>query len=167
MVMVQTHALFPHTDRRERRKHARYAVHPPVRFGFVGGPLLRAHCEDMSLGGAFLRAATPALVGARIVVHVWVRVHAGGSAEHLLLDAVVRWTRFDGFGVQFGPMGARATHALVTFFQRADAGYRWEDALPPLFRASRTRRARRERKERFLARLARRRGPSRIDDGEA
>jgi type IV pilus assembly protein PilZ len=32
---------------------------------------------------------------------------------HRRLTAVVRWTTSEGFGVQFGPMGAQETHALI------------------------------------------------------
>ena len=36
-----------------------------------------------------------------------------GQAKPLDLPCVVRWNKPDGFGVQFGLLGARETHALT------------------------------------------------------
>jgi type IV pilus assembly protein PilZ len=41
----------------------------------------------------------------------------GARAEYSL-PAVVRWTGADGFGVQFGLLGARETHALTELMRR-------------------------------------------------
>lgn len=108
--------MFAKEARRERRKQHRYRLHPPAAFRVGDGPVLSARCRDISLGGAFLETSTPALFGAAVQVYIWV---AGlRDAGRLRLDAVVRWTSRDGFGVQFLSFGARETHALVALFQR-------------------------------------------------
>jgi type IV pilus assembly protein PilZ len=46
-------------------------------------------------------------------VNVYARLP--GQAEEMTLPGVVRWATPKGFGVQFGLLGARVTHALVQF----------------------------------------------------
>jgi hypothetical protein len=69
--------------------------------------------RDISVGGVFIE--TPAIppIGATISVSF---VLPGQSAA-LALPGVVRWNRTNGFGVQFALLGARETHALVTFIR--------------------------------------------------
>lgn len=109
--------LLPMHAPRERRRQPRYNIHPTVRFSFGGGPRLAAHCRDISLGGAFLETDTPPLFGSTVRIHFWLPTTRG--QVHVVIDSVVRWTNRDGFGVQFGSMGARETHALVSLFHRA------------------------------------------------
>lgn len=104
--------LFAQSARRERRKQHRYCLHPSAAFSVGDGPLVPAHCRDISLGGAFLEAPVRPPFGARLRVHIWVE-----GSEQIVVDSTVRWTGAEGFGVQFGVMGARATHALVALFQ--------------------------------------------------
>lgn len=128
--------VFTKSPRRERRKQHRYCLHPSAAFSVGDGPLVPAHCRDISLGGAFLEASVQPPFGAEVRVHVWVALPEG--VERIVVDSVVRWTGAEGFGVQFGFMGARATHALVALFRSASAA----TALPSrrrYFRASRAR----------------------------
>jgi type IV pilus assembly protein PilZ len=41
-----------------------------------------------------------------------------GTKGDLRLPAIVRWTKPDGFGVQFGSLGARETHAISQLLKR-------------------------------------------------
>jgi hypothetical protein len=41
-----------------------------------------------------------------------------GTKAELRLPAIVRWATPDGFGVQFGSLGARETHAISELFKR-------------------------------------------------
>ena len=73
---------------------------------------------DISLGGMFVTTDFPAAFGAEISIHITLDDTAG----ELLLPAIVRWTRPDGMGVQFGLMGARETFAIteiVRLFEEA------------------------------------------------
>ncbi|MBK6518423.1 MAG: PilZ domain-containing protein [Polyangiaceae bacterium] len=94
----------------DKRKHPRVVVHPPVAFARLTGERFEATCHDLSLGGAFLETSTPAAFGEAILVYL----RLPGVEQEIEVESIVRWTRSDGMGVQFGPMGARDTHALVT-----------------------------------------------------
>jgi type IV pilus assembly protein PilZ len=44
---------------------------------------------------------------------VLVRFTLPGQSKPLLVPGTVRWTSKSGMGVQFGPLGARETHAIT------------------------------------------------------
>jgi Tfp pilus assembly protein PilZ len=70
---------------------------------------------DISLGGMFVRTEAPAAFGAELVLHI--RLPGAGTETHF--PGVVRWTRPDGMGVQFGLLGARETHAITEIVKKA------------------------------------------------
>jgi type IV pilus assembly protein PilZ len=41
-----------------------------------------------------------------------------GTKADLRLPGIVRWAKPDGFGVQFGSLGARETHAISELLKR-------------------------------------------------
>ena len=65
--------------------------------------------RDISLGGMFIQTTSPPPFGAEILIHV----SFGPRKAAFVLPGVVRWTRDDGMGIQFLPLGARETHALM------------------------------------------------------
>jgi Tfp pilus assembly protein PilZ len=71
---------------------------------------------DISLGGMFIASEAPAPFGAEIVVHITL----DEGTEELVLPAIVRWTRPDGMGVQFGLLGARETFAITDIVRRSE-----------------------------------------------
>lgn len=73
--------------------------------------------KDISLGGMFIFAETVPAFGERIAI----KLSVPGSNLELVLPGVVRWSdkKAGGFGVQFGLIGARETHAIVNFMSRA------------------------------------------------
>lgn len=100
----------------EHRKHRRKQVHPPVAFVDGAGATHAASCRDLSLGGAFLETPSALEYGAQIVVVL----RLPGLAEETRVSSIVRWRTEDGMGVQFGPMGARETHALTELLREPD-----------------------------------------------
>ena len=64
---------------------------------------------DISLGGMFIASDFPAAFGAEVTIHLTL----DDASTELVLPAVVRWTRPDGMGVQFGLLGARETFAIT------------------------------------------------------
>lgn len=94
----------------EKRKHPRQSVHPGVAFVAPNGEKIEAVCRDISLGGAFLETPNPAPFGAQITIYL----RLSGIDHEVEVKSTVRWTKPGGMGVQFGLMGARETHALVT-----------------------------------------------------
>lgn len=94
---------------REQRKHPRKALHPKTSFALDGGPRIEATCRDMSLGGAFLEASAVGLFGKDVTV--WFEI----DGHEIAIRSTVRWTSHDGFGIQFGSVGAVETSLLVAF----------------------------------------------------
>ena len=72
------------------------------------------HATDLSLGGMFVKTAQPQPFGAEVVVHA----KLAKSKTAFALSAVVRWTCEDGMGLQFGPLGAHETHAIMELTQQ-------------------------------------------------
>jgi PilZ domain len=70
---------------------------------------LRGSCKDISIGGMFIETTSPLAFKAELVVHVTLP----GQNTAFALPGVVRWTRKDGMGIQFGMLGARETHAIT------------------------------------------------------
>jgi hypothetical protein len=93
----------------ENRKHPRRQVTAPVAFQIGDGPWIDAESQDISLGGMFIETAELASYGATIRIYI----QLPGLKQETLIDAVVRWRKATGMGVQFGSMGARETYALT------------------------------------------------------
>jgi hypothetical protein len=91
----------------EHRKHPRAQISSPVTFQLGDGPRVEARCVDISLGGMFIETDAPASYGTALTIFVRL---PGYDAT---IDAIVRWAKPSGMGVQFGRMGARETHALT------------------------------------------------------
>jgi Tfp pilus assembly protein PilZ len=100
----------------ERRKHVRREVDLTVRFRTADGEWT-GHCNDMGLGGAFIRTERAAPFGASITLHV----ELPGRPGVLELPAVVRWTERAGMGVQFAALGARVTYELTEYLATHEA----------------------------------------------
>lgn len=94
----------------EKRKHSRHSLQLDVEFAAKGSETrTQARLRDLSLGGVFVE--TRETLPFRAEVTVYMRLP--GVSFELVLGGVVRWTRADGMGVQFSPMGARETHAIT------------------------------------------------------
>jgi hypothetical protein len=82
----------------------------PVEFRIPGhnGKLFGV-ADDVSLGGVFIETPWPASFGQEVMV----TLSRPGTAGLVHVPGTVRWTGQNGMGVQFGPLGARETHAIV------------------------------------------------------
>jgi len=74
-----------------------------------GGQTFRGVATDVSLGGAFIETEQRPQFGSEIRLDL----HVGGKLGTLSCSGKVRWSNERGFGMQFGLLGARDTHALV------------------------------------------------------
>ena len=92
----------------EKREYPRRSIESDVAFQVGDGPRTEARCRDVSLGGAYVETAAPLPYGAAVRVHL----RLPGMGE-VVIESIVRWSKPDGMGVQFGRMGARETHALT------------------------------------------------------
>jgi type IV pilus assembly protein PilZ len=66
-----------------------------------------AVCQDLSIGGGYLLLVATVSFGTKLLV----TLHVGN--DEIAMQAIVRWVGADGFGVQFGLMGAKETHVLA------------------------------------------------------
>ncbi|HMJ12103.1 MAG TPA: PilZ domain-containing protein [Polyangiaceae bacterium] len=94
----------------EKRVHPRSPLRIPVTCELPGQQSITGDAKDVSLGGMFIEApdASPPFGTAITVV-----CELPGLDREARLPAVVRWTKAGGFGVQFGLLGARETHAIT------------------------------------------------------
>lgn len=94
---------------REKRQHQRVVFQVPVLV--VDAADARTVCEgvsqDISLGGLFLESTVPGAIGSEVRVELDLP-----SLGRVALPGFVRWVKPNGFGVQFGLLGARETHAI-------------------------------------------------------
>jgi type IV pilus assembly protein PilZ len=99
----------------ELRRYERTPVDIEVEFERKGSSDRRVgRASDISLGGMFVRTPAPPGFSTEIVVYMRVR----GQRAPLAIPGVVRWTRGDGMGIQFGLLGARETHAITELAKR-------------------------------------------------
>ena len=91
---------------RDPRRELRTELFLQIEFEHEGRSSV-GFCRNMSLTGMFIETTEPAPFGATLLLDVPL---PGMRAR---IEAYVRWTKSEGMGVQFGPMGARETHALM------------------------------------------------------
>jgi len=98
----------------DKRVHPRVTVDTPVSCEVRAGVPFAGLAKDISIGGMFIQSTEVVPFGTEITI---VARFAGTKAE-LRLPAIVRWAKPDGFGVQFGSLGARETHAISQLLKR-------------------------------------------------
>ena len=94
----------------EHRQHPRKNLSSSVAFQIGEGPRVEATCQDVSLGGMYIETSEPQPYGTAL----YVLLRLPGMKQEAQIKATVRWWKPTGMGVQFGVMGARETHALMT-----------------------------------------------------
>lgn len=70
--------------------------------------------KDISIGGMFIEATASLPFGTEITI----ALRLAGAKVDLRLPGIVRWVKPTGFGVQFGSLGARETHAISQLLKR-------------------------------------------------
>jgi type IV pilus assembly protein PilZ len=91
----------------EKRAHPRVPIDVTVRCEINDGPALTGVAKDISLGGMFIESSETPPFGSQVTI-----VGRFPSGE-LRLPGAVRWNKPGGFGVQFGLLGAKETHAIA------------------------------------------------------
>jgi len=94
----------------EKRKHPRKVIEIYASYRTASGEIVPALVRDLSLGGAYLETLSPGVFGERIVL----MLKLPDLEKLATIEATVRWTKPEGMGVQFGLLGARETHGIVT-----------------------------------------------------
>ena len=99
----------------EKRRHQRKPVSIAATHETVGiGTACEGVIRDISMGGVFIESSDVPTFGAELSI----RVRLPSQSSEVTLPGIVRWVKRDGFGVQFGLLGARETHAIVEFLRR-------------------------------------------------
>lgn len=92
----------------EKRRHPRKEVSLAAELLLEGESVrVEGRCQDLSIGGSYVVTAARAPFGTKI--SLWIQM-AGAVIE---VAGIVRWNGVDGVGVQFGSMGAKATHEIT------------------------------------------------------
>lgn len=90
----------------EKRQHPRRPHVAPI-VVTIGGARHDAESRDLSIGGMFVRTALTPAFGTDVTVEITLP-----NVGVTKIAAIVRWTTPEGFGVQFGMLGARETNAV-------------------------------------------------------
>jgi type IV pilus assembly protein PilZ len=98
----------------ERRKYARAPVSIPVAVVFPDDTRLDTSSRDLSLGGAFLFSKRTLPFNSRVTVSF----RLPGLDADTVVACTVRWSTPDGIGIQFDPMGARETAAILGLMKK-------------------------------------------------
>lgn len=97
----------------EKRVHPRLEIDLDVVCDIKGGDSFTGLAKDVSLGGMFIESTEVPAFGTQLTIT------ADLGAGNAKLPGVVRWVKPGGFGVQFGLLGARETHAIAQLLKRA------------------------------------------------
>jgi type IV pilus assembly protein PilZ len=98
----------------DKRVHPRVNVDSAVSCERRDAASFTGVARDISIGGMFVESTEILPFGTEITI---VGRFPGTKAE-LRLPGIVRWAKPDGFGVQFGSLGARETHAISQLLKR-------------------------------------------------
>lgn len=83
-----------------------------------GADRFEARVRDLSVGGAYVVSDRKLAHNDAVVITLKLPALVERGKPPAVLEAIVRWIRDDGFGVQFGPTGALATYALADYVAR-------------------------------------------------
>ena len=97
----------------EQRRHHRIPVSFQVTCVQDDASSFDGLARDLSVGGLFVESERDLAFGTSLTV-----VAKSLAARELRLPAIVRWAGPGGFGVQFGLLGAYATHAIVDLVKK-------------------------------------------------
>lgn len=91
----------------EKRVHPRISIDLAV--VCEGEQSFPGVAKDLSMGGMFIATDTLPAFGSKLNIVC----RLPGATADSKLPAIVRWAKPDGFGVQFGLLGARETHLIA------------------------------------------------------
>ncbi len=80
----------------------------------------------MSMGGAFIKTQERMDFGSKVALSVEL-----SQGDVLQIDAVVRWAKPTGIGVQFGSLGAKETYAITEHLANREVLIDQRTSRPP------------------------------------
>jgi type IV pilus assembly protein PilZ len=99
---------------REKREYQRAPLDVTVKITSPEGREWETVSIDISVGGMFLGGLAPLETGSSVTLQF-----ALARLGQVSLPAFIRWSAPSGFGVQFGLLGARETHAIGGLVRQA------------------------------------------------
>ena len=97
----------------DKRIHPRVPLSAEVTCEVSGASSIRGQARDISIGGMFIESEAQVSFGTQVTIVV----RLPNTKADSRLPAVIRWLGPGGFGVQFGLLGARETHAIGELFK--------------------------------------------------
>ncbi len=98
----------------EKRSHARAPLNVEVICELSDGTRVQGTSRDISLGGMYVETSAQVPFNTQLIVVV----RLPGAREDSRLPGVIRWSTPDGFGIQFGLLGARETHHITELMRK-------------------------------------------------
>lgn len=92
----------------DKRSHPRVPLAVQLTCEVNGGATVSGLSKDISVGGMFIESDAQLSFGTQ--VNIVLRLP--NTKADSRLPGIVRWIKPGGFGVQFGLLGARETHAI-------------------------------------------------------
>ncbi len=92
----------------DKRAHTRTPLSADVACEVKGGETIFGRSKDISIGGMFIESEAAVTFGTEVIIVV----RLPNTKADARLPATIRWLNPGGFGVQFGLLGARETHAI-------------------------------------------------------
>lgn len=92
----------------DKRVHPRVPISADVTCEEKTGGVVHGRSRDISIGGMFIESEAQPAFGTELVIVL----RLPNTKADTRLPGTVRWNGPGGFGVQFGLLGARETHAI-------------------------------------------------------
>lgn len=97
----------------DKRSHPRVPLSADVTCEVSGGASFTGRAKDISIGGMFIESEMSASFGTQVTIVL----RLPNTKADSKLPGIIRWLKPGGFGVQFGLLGARETHAISELFK--------------------------------------------------
>ena len=97
----------------DKRSHPRVPLSAELTCEVKGGETVHGSARDISVGGMFIESDAKLNFGQEVTIVL----RLPNTKADSRLPGIVRWLSPGGFGVQFGLLGARETHAISELFK--------------------------------------------------
>ncbi|HKY36060.1 MAG TPA: PilZ domain-containing protein [Polyangiaceae bacterium] len=97
----------------DKRSHPRVPLNTEITCEVSGGASIGGRAKDISIGGMFIDSEAQVAFGMQVTIVL----RLPNTQADARLPGVIRWIKPGGFGVQFGLLGARDTHAISELFK--------------------------------------------------
>lgn len=97
----------------DNRSHPRVPIRADVTCEVSGGASISGSAKDISIGGMYIESDAKVSFGTEVTIVL----RLPNTKADARLPAIIRWLKPGGFGVQFGLLGARETHAISELFK--------------------------------------------------